>query len=137
MAENNNNNNVKADESNSDEEVQQQQDWGEPDESFAALANEMDQLTHPFSKESIRVRCYPHGVTPLAIPLALSVIAFILTAAGSYDCSYFRGATISFTGGSYGLWTLRDGTGKCQLWDVLFFNYKLGTPLIAGMAASL
>jgi hypothetical protein len=48
---------------------------------------------------------------------------------GSWDCSYFQGATIVFTDSIYGLWSLRDASGKCQLWDQLFFSLDLG-PLL-------
>jgi hypothetical protein len=65
------------------------------------------------------------------IPLLLCFVALILSGAGAWDCTFFKGATISFTGGTYGIWTMLDTTGKCQLWDVLFFSYDLGGPLIA------
>jgi len=35
------------------------------------------------------------------------------------------------------LWTLEDANGKCQLWDVLFFSYNLGSHLIAGRTFSM
>ena len=42
------------------------------------------------------------------IALGISIVALAFTAFGSWDCHYFRGASISFTGGHYGLWTLQD-----------------------------
>lgn len=80
---------------------------------------------------------WPLGVTKQAIPMFLCLIALTLTGAGSWDCSFFQGAQISFTGSNYGLWTLRDISGKCQRWDVLFFSYNLGGPLIAGRIFSM
>ena len=53
----------------------------------------------------------------------------IFTAVGSWDCSYFHGATIVFTSAKYGLWSLQDASGKCQLWDQLFFSLDLGPVL--------
>jgi len=35
------------------------------------------------------------------------------------------------------LWTLQDISGKCQLWDVLFFAYDLGGPLVAARCFSM
>ena len=64
-------------------------------------------------------------------------MALTLTGIASWDCAYFKGADISFTGGHYGLWTLEDSLGKCQLWDVLFFSYDLGGHLKAARAFSM
>jgi hypothetical protein len=63
------------------------------------------------------------------VPLIVSIVALIFTACGSWSCQYFTGATISFTSAHYGLWTLQDASGKCQLWDQLFFAYDLGPTL--------
>jgi hypothetical protein len=62
-------------------------------------------------------------------PFLLALIALIFTFAGSWHCDYFQGATISFTSAQYGLWSLKDASGKCQLWDALFFSYDLGFTL--------
>ena len=56
-------------------------------------------------------------------------MALVFTGVGSWDCSYFQGATIVFTSANYGLWSLQDASGKCQLWDNLFFSLDLG-PLL-------
>jgi hypothetical protein len=63
------------------------------------------------------------------IPLIVSIVALVFTGCGSWSCQYFAGATISFTSAHYGLWTLQDASGKCQLWDQLFFAYDLGPML--------
>lgn len=63
------------------------------------------------------------------IPFTLAFVALVLTGVGSWDCSYFQGATIVFTNASYGLWSLEDASGKCQLWDQLFFSLDLGPVL--------
>jgi hypothetical protein len=63
------------------------------------------------------------------IPLIESIVALVLTGYGSWDCQYFTGATISFTSSHYGLWTLQDASGKCQLWDQMFSAYDLGPML--------
>jgi hypothetical protein len=64
-------------------------------------------------------------------------VALILTVVGSWSCNYFNGADISFTGGSYGIWTLEDTSGKCQLWDILFFSYHLDGNLEAARFFSM
>jgi hypothetical protein len=56
-------------------------------------------------------------------------VALALTFVGSWSCNYFNGAEIGFTGGSYGIWTLEDISGKCQMWDILFFSYQLDAHL--------
>jgi hypothetical protein len=56
-------------------------------------------------------------------------VALILTLVASWSCNYFDGADISFTGGSYGIWTLEDVSGKCQMWDILFYSYHLDAHL--------
>jgi hypothetical protein len=76
-------------------------------------------------------------LTYQAIPLALTLIATFLTGFGSWSCEYYSGATIGFIGHSYGLWTLEDISGKCQLWDVLFFSYNLDGSLIAARGLSM
>lgn len=90
---------------------------------------ESEQKEPFFTRENIRLMCYPHGLTLQAIPLSLCLVALILSLAASYSCTFFKGASISWIGGNYGLWSLEDNTGKCQLWDVLFFAYDLGPPL--------
>jgi hypothetical protein len=64
-------------------------------------------------------------------------VALILTVVGSWSCNYFNGAEIGFTGGSYGIWTLEDTSGKCQLWDILFFSYHLDGNLEAARFFSM
>jgi hypothetical protein len=64
-------------------------------------------------------------------------VALILTLVGSWSCNYFNGAEIGFTGGSYGIWTLEDISGKCQLWDILFFSYHLDGNLEAARFFSM
>jgi hypothetical protein len=72
------------------------------------------------------------------IPLALSVIALLLTGIGSWSCKYFVGASIGFTGGSsYGIWTIQDSDGKCQMWDVIFFSYHLDPALEGARVMSM
>lgn len=70
-------------------------------------------------------------------PLIASFVAFVLTGWGGYDCSYFHGARISFTGSNYGIWSLEDLNGQCKLWDTLFFAYDLGGHLIAARVFSM
>jgi hypothetical protein len=64
-------------------------------------------------------------------------VALILTIVASWSCDYFDGADIGFTGGSYGIWTLQDTSGKCQLWDILFFSYQLDAHLEAARFFSM
>jgi hypothetical protein len=64
-------------------------------------------------------------------------VALILTIVASWSCDYFDGADIGFTGGTYGIWTLQDTTGKCQLWDILFFSYQLDAHLEAARFFSM
>jgi hypothetical protein len=64
-------------------------------------------------------------------------VALSLTVVGSWSCTYFHGADIGFTGGSYGIWTLEDISGKCQLWDILFFSYHLSAHLEAARFLSM
>ena len=74
--------------------------------------------------------CCPNvAQTELLIPLTFCFVSLLLTGVGSWDCSYFQGATIVFTNANYGLWSLQDASGKCQLWDQLFFSLDLG-PLL-------
>jgi hypothetical protein len=56
-------------------------------------------------------------------------VALALTFVGSWSCNYFNGAEIGFTGGNYGIWTLEDVSGNCQMWDILFFSYQLDAHL--------
>jgi hypothetical protein len=76
-------------------------------------------------------------MTYQAIPLALTMIALLLTGFGSWSCKYFTGANIGFTGKYYGLWTIEDITGQCQLWDVLFFSYHLDGALVTARVMSM
>jgi hypothetical protein len=72
------------------------------------------------------------------VPFLLCTLAVIFTLVASWDCQYFTSAVdISFTGDSYGLWTLSDVTGQCQLWDVLFFSYTMGPTLHSARCASM
>jgi hypothetical protein len=64
-------------------------------------------------------------------------VALILTTVASWSCNYFDGADISFTGGSYGIWTLEDVSGKCQMWDILFYSYHLDAHLEASRFFSM
>ena len=79
--------------------------------------------------KDVRTHCYPHGWNKYCWPLLLSFLAEVFTIWGCFSCHYFRGASIQFTGGRYGLWTLEDVHGKCQLWSVLFYAIDLGGPL--------
>ena len=83
-----------------------------------------------FHHEKI-MQCRPHAYASYAfyIPLMLALMSFCCTGVGSWYCDYFQGARISSTSGHYGLWTLEDASGKCQLWDQLFFSYNLGPSL--------
>ena len=83
-----------------------------------------------FHHENI-MQCCPHAYASYAfyIPLMLALMSFCCTGVGSWYCDYFQGARISSTSGHYGLWTLEDASGKCQLWDQLFFSYNLGPSL--------
>lgn len=92
---------------------------------------------HHFKRRDLRSLCCPHGFNKHIIPLALTIAALILTGIGSWSCNYFSGATIGFTGGSYGIWTIQDSDGKCQLWDVLFFSYNLDPALITARVMSM
>jgi hypothetical protein len=88
-------------------------------------------LLKPFTREGDLLTCwFPHwSQKEIFIPFGFCCVAFILTGVGSWDCSYFHGAKISFTSANYGLWTLQDASGKCQLWDQLFFSFDLGPTL--------
>jgi hypothetical protein len=81
--------------------------------------------------------CYPQPFSKEALPLFSCLVALILTIVGSWSCNYFDGADISFTGGSYGIWALEDTSGKCQLWDILFFSYHLDGNLEAARFFSM
>ena len=61
-----------------------------------------------FCREEAKENCFPTGFGMHVIALGISIVALAFTAFGSWDCHYFRGASISFTGGHYGLWTLQD-----------------------------
>jgi hypothetical protein len=69
--------------------------------------------------------------------LTLTLIATVLTGYGSWSCNFFSGANIGLTGNSYGLWSLQDSSGKCQLWDVLIFGHHLDASLISARAMSM
>ena len=79
----------------------------------------------------------PFGVPIQTVPLSFGFVALIFSFCGSWHCSYFQGASISFTGSHFGLWTLEDIEGNCQRWDVLFFSYNLGAPLSAARIFSM
>ena len=97
-----------------------------------------DNVVKPLTRqEKARQWCCPNGITKNSIPISLAIIALAFTAVGSWDCSYFVGATTGFTGNHYGLWTLENYEGACQLWDVIFFSYNLGGNLIAARALSM
>jgi len=82
--------------------------------------------------------CVPNGIQhKQMVPMIACFVALTLSGVGSWHCSYFKGATISFTGDKYGLWTMQDISGKCQLWDILFFSYDLGGHLIAARCFSM
>jgi hypothetical protein len=91
------------------------------------------------SASNARAFCLPHPSIQkvLYIPFTLSLLALIFTAIGSWDCHYFKGASIVFTSANYGLWTLQDKSGKCQLWDQLFFSFDLGPMLHTARAFSI
>jgi len=95
----------------------------------------------PFSfSEFCKKSCYPHSSLTKPhdfVPLGLCLAALFTTCYASWDCRYFKGAAISFIGRNYGLWTVEDGLGKCQLWNVLFFSYNLGMPLKAARFLSM
>jgi hypothetical protein len=105
------------------------EDLGDKKFSFFIDENEM--------KENTQKWCCPHGIETHTIPLLLVLIATSFTFAGSWDCSYFRGASTGFTGNNYGLWTIESKDGICQPWDVLFFSYSLGDYLEAARALSM
>ena len=79
--------------------------------------------------KDIRTHCYPHGWNDQYWPLLLSFLAEVFTIWGSFSCQYFRGASIEFTAGRYGIWTLEDTHDKCQLYSVIFYALDLGGPL--------
>lgn len=62
---------------------------------------------------------------------AVTLAAGLCTFLASWSCQTFYGADLSFGGGGYGIWSLQDAAGKCQLWSVLFFAYRLDAPLRA------
>ena len=86
---------------------------------------------------TLRAACCPHGLTYQAIPFALTLTAAFFTGFGSWSCAYFSGARVGFLGNTYGLWTLEDRGGNCQLWDALFFSYHLDGALLAARALSM
>lgn len=94
-------------------------------------------LIFSFGSEVARSILCPFGVPIQCVPLSLAFVAMLFSFSGSWHCSYFNGADISFTGSHFGLWTLEDIEGKCQRWDVLFFSYKLGAPLAAARVFSM
>jgi hypothetical protein len=86
---------------------------------------------------TLRTACCPNGLSYQTIPFGLTLMAAFLTGFGSWSCTYFSGARIGFLGDTYGLWTLQDYGGKCQLWDVLFFSYHLDGALLAARVLSM
>jgi hypothetical protein len=48
-------------------------------------------------------RCCPKPIKMEALPLYLCFVALMLTHAGSWSCTYFKGAEITITDGHYGL----------------------------------
>lgn len=102
---------------------------------------QQQQEDHPetFSKSWWKITCCPHPSVTYkgCLPLLIAFVALALTGEASWDCAFFHGASIGFTGNQYGLWTLLDSTHKCQLWDVLFFSYKLDAPLKAARFFSM
>jgi uncharacterized membrane protein len=81
--------------------------------------------------------CYPHPFSKEAFPLFFSLVALALTFVGSWSCRYFNGAEIGFTGGNFGIWTIEDTYGNCQLYDILFFSYQLDPFLEAARFLSM
>jgi hypothetical protein len=103
-----------------------------------SIRNNEEDLLPTDADSVIRTFCYSYDITWREVAHSVAcLIAAGLTGAGSWHCSYFNGASISFTGGNYGLWTLEDISGKCQLWDVLFFAYDIGVPLTAARVFSV
>lgn len=103
-------------------------------------------LSDSFPFECFRCCCWPRSDESvvssrrnrsLLFPVSFCFVATFLSFVGSWGCSYFRGASISFTGGYYGLWTLLDADGYCQLWDVMFFSYTLDPVLHAARFFSM
>ena len=93
--------------------------------------------SHNLIRRDIKSTFYPHTLTYQAIPLAFTLLATLFTGFGSWSCEYFSGARIGFVGDTYGLWTLEDINGKCQLWDVLFFSYNLDIALVTARGLSM
>ena len=85
------------------------------------------------------MRCCPHTSTTwvIYVPLLLALLSLYCTGFGSWYCTYFKGATVASTSAHYGLWTLEDASGKCQLWDQLFFSYNTGRTLKAARFFSM
>jgi hypothetical protein len=105
------------------------EDLGDKKLSFSMDTHEM--------KENTQKWCCPYGIETHTIPLLLVLIATSFTFAGSWDCSYFHGASTGFTGNNYGLWTLEGMDGTCQPWDILFFTYSLGPYLKTARVLSM
>jgi hypothetical protein len=88
-------------------------------------------------KDNTETWCFPNGIETHTISLLLVLIATAFTFAGSWDCTYFQGATTGLTGKNYGLWTLQGIDGTCQPWDVLYSTYSLDNYLEAARALSM
>lgn len=99
-------------------------DAGDDDDN---VKTERHQNTDEFNEKPMSIReqqarlwCCRHGITKHSIPLFLAAFALAFTGVGSWGCSYFVGATTGFTGDHYGLWTLENQEGKCQVRRVMF-----------------
>lgn len=99
-------------------------------------ASSSDPCRNQWRRTNRKLHLWP-GYSDHFIPLGICAVSLFCSALGAFHCSFFFGATISFTGGHYGLWSLEDLSGKCQLWDVLFFSYDLGPPLRAARVFSM
>jgi hypothetical protein len=88
-------------------------------------------------KDNTQTWCCPNGIETHTISLLLVLIATAFTFAGSWDCTYFQGATTGLAGKNYGLWTLQGIDGTCQPWDVLFSSNSLDNYLEAARALSM
>lgn len=61
--------------------------------------------------------------------LWITIIATASTFVASWSCQAFYSADTYSTDGGYGVWSLEDSGGHCQLWGVLFFTHQLDVPL--------
>jgi hypothetical protein len=93
---------------------------------------------HYFYRRSVKEACFPHGFfTKNFVPVLVTLLAWVLTVYSSWSCHFFKGAQIGFTNPNYGLWTLENINGKCQLWEVLFYSYLLDRTLVAARVFSM